>query len=447
MTEITDKAFFGLNAGLAVKQAAGDGLNDSPLLKELKAPYASEDIKRKVFEEMVADVALVGHYLGFVTVRGPVPDEDGKCYTWKPHDGITDAIFRSGPDRQFLNSPSPKTDLFFGVRWEFFDDPKLAGQNLGYVPTGDINTRGPSPITGPAFTPYVVDKDSDQRWDSRTHILFDNIHVRVISREVGQPVTSDPVTEVITTKKLDNSLGSEQIASSLSLTYTRQSSCDVASSVRCSDSFSWQLGASETANFGDPAGMFARASVTLSESLSDTTSVDKTESKSENTTYSESRTETFTFTSPPHTRTVYEVTSEKTSTTAVFSARVVMNFAVIFKGKLRCAFEERLKGTGNYHIKASGIHQFWEQYDFYEYRLGDAVTPWWKALANNFKNNIGDYDLRACAEQNPEFRVLLEKISSDDYQKRAEFTIDGALGYAERNSLSSRIISSEVSME
>lgn len=448
MTDVNEQTLIELDASDEVKHAAGNTLDDAAFLKGLKDPYSAEDIRRTIFKDMLNDISLVGHYLGFRTVRGPDPKEDRKSYTWQPSAKYGELVrnaqwlMRSGNGRKLEDDEPTFSRFFLNVSYEYYDDPALAGTNFRYVPSGEEFALGPSLLKGPAFTPYT-DKDNDPRWGLRTQISMGSVRLNVISREVENSVTSAPVRESLFTVKLNNRLGTDTITSSASRTYTTQSSYDIASNLRFSNSFSWQLGASENVNFGAPEAMFARFSLTLSESVSGTTSTDKSYSKSEVKSSSRSVTETFNFSCPAHTIRDFEVFATKTTTTATFRARVFLSFAVVFEGPLRYAFEERFKGDGNYHLSASG-HQ---SDDIYTYRLGNDSKTWWEELKENFNNNTGDFDLEKCAENNPEFKSLLDKIFSDDYQKLAEFTVGGALGYAERTGVDYEIKNNDVSME
>ncbi|WP_394551177.1 hypothetical protein [Pantoea sp. SGAir0183] len=425
-----------------LNDAARASQRPSDLLVGLHEPIAIEDLKLAVFKTVTRDIALLAYYLGFKSVRGPSDDDlsyfqIGIEPSWLPS-------WLSSPPSKYLNEGEPM-DLSKasegGWYLEYRDRPDDVGLNYTYVETGSKSSRGPYEVTGPGFTPFNSSEEDDPRWHERTAITFDNVSFSANSDLKREVVSTDPVTEVISSYKIDAGKQGQAGRTTLSLEYTLQTSSEATLSRNWDKTVHWDLRFSETGNIGPSGAMFAAVSLSFDQSKGESMREGGSDTQSHTVSDGIRQTITQDFATEPHTVTTYEARATRSNNTIMFQGDISMDFSVRIFGSLRNDLCQRFKGDGNFHRVHSG---HWIRKDErIELVLGDKERSWRDALRFNYKNNTGDFDFQACAEQHPEFKALVERICSDSYTAMLRFPFDGVIGYASRRDVTLAVASVE----
>lgn len=321
-----------------LRKRANALVGSSSILDGIREPIDMEVIREKIFRVMLADIRSVANWLGFGYVGGGrMPDGNDYIYVPTDHSG---------------------------------------GEGFNHIPKG------------PGFTPYMHGLGREFRYQDRTTFTFENVHLSISGIEYGPMSREDEQIDSIAEVTIDNLKGASEVRTSIDIEYSEQGSIEAAFSRNWENAFNWNLSSSETINIGDPAQMFARGTITLTQGFS----LDRRSggSSSNSQTIQKAIRKTFRneVTTPPERLGFYQANAKSSKCFVPFKAIATLACSCKIHGFLRWGGGKQFEGQTNYHNNYSGSGER----PTFDYVLGGQDYPWWDALRAQYEMNASPWN-------------------------------------------------------
>ncbi len=331
---------------------------------------------------------------------------------------------------------------YLGYGWVAGVNGQYVGQDYHYVAPGATGlANGFHTVTGPGFEPNMNGNASGYMNQKRCSIEFisprmtysDPVFDQSSLRWVDAPASTD-----IVQFEVDNLVGTTPVTSTFNCEYFRTGQAGAATQKSWQNGWNWQLSSTQTFNSGAAEAMFAKFSISVTESGGMTGSTGGNSSTTSSISQGTQETMTFSKATDAYTKGVYAVRTQSGTAAINFSCTATLEFGVRFFGFLRWGGGHAFTGSTNYHNTYSGSGDR----PTMDFSLGDATTPWWSALKQAITTNASPWAWDKMAA-NYGIAGWLDGLASGGAQ-RCTFPIAGVTASMQRQTANWVTVSQEV---